>query len=149
MVFLRSLRGMCLFFVFLRQKFWLRLASDCFCFYCLFRVFYNPGSATNISFLGEIWIYKASIMWVSLCILIGVPLCGVIFYEQYWRRNKDFWSLSRKVTRCLGWFTFSLIVWIFGCVFGILLCEMLLLIPIAFSYVCFILQCICVRFCLL
>ena len=107
-------------------------------------MFYNPDNPAQITSLGEIWIYKATIMWGSLCLLMGVPGCCAIFYDQWFKHcmpgNHFPVSWDRIDIFCRGfcWFLASITIFAFGSLCGILACEIIFFSPLAmcmYSYV--------------
>ena len=102
-----------------------------------FRVFYNPNNPGEITSLGEIWIYKAAIMWSSLCVLMGIPGVCSIFYDawgEYLLPGNHFpadWSSCEIVTRGIFIFLACLIIFSFGSLCGILACEIIFFSPLA------------------
>ena len=119
---------------------WLSLLCDFFGIFAIVSwVFYNPENPGEITYLGQIWIGKAIIMWALACVLVGGFLCSILFadtvgdnlgYTHYSRVKKHglCWVIMKSLQYLLGWF----IIWILGSTFAILLCEVIFFAPFAF-----------------
>ena len=99
------------------------------------RVFYNPENPGEISLLGEIWIYKAVIMWGLCCLLIGAPILGYIYIESGCEVTLKDFQCAKFLFGILTELFFTLVfvfVWCLGSTFAIFICEIVFFSPCAF-----------------
>ena len=95
------------------------------------RVFYNPVNSGEITFLGEIWLYKATIMWILSCLLIGLPMICYWFADWTGCDRNDLTNWKMLIYGCPLIFGFF-ILYCLGCTFSIFLCEIIFFSPFAF-----------------
>ena len=99
------------------------------------RVFYNPNEPGTITPLGQVWIYKAIIMWIISCLFVGLPTAlytytswvGDICDRFYLERNGCF-HLFRKE---FMWIALWILLFCVGAAFSIIICEIVGFAPIA------------------
>ena len=120
---------------------WLSLVCDFFGVFAIVSwVFYNPDNPGEITYLGQIWIIKAVITWGLVCIFVGGPICGLLFFHSiednlgytHYVRIRDYGKcgvIFYSLPYLLGWF----IVWILLSAFATVLCEVIFFAPFAFA----------------
>ena len=100
------------------------------------RVFYNPRNPGELTNLGEIWIYKAVIIWGLTITWIGLPLISIFFQEHFHCRRRDINQHGLCQTLLFA-SPFVLCCLIFYCVvsaFVIVVCEIIFLSPFAYFF---------------
>ena len=120
---------------------WLSLVCDFFGIFVIVSwVFYNPNNPGEITFLGQIWIRKAVMVWGLGCVLIGAPMCVIAFGNiisdnlgHSHRVRVRTHGMCCLIIKSFGYFLMWVIIWILGSTFAIVLCEVLFFSPFALA----------------
>ena len=120
---------------------WLSLVSDFFGVFAVVSwVFYNPNNPGKITYLSQIWIVKAVVVWILVSFFSGGFFCCIYFWVDVkanigkthgarLRINGGWFGLLKN---CTPYFLKYFILWLFGCTFGVVLSEIVLFSPFAF-----------------
>ena len=98
------------------------------------RVFYNPDEPGEITFLGQIWLYKAVGFWVVACCMLGIPLVGTIFYWEFDICDCDKNEMGMSIARFLCGIVCAFGLFVIGSTFAILICEIIGFSPFAWYF---------------